>query len=178
MNPEARAHLKQLLEGQRVLSLAVLIDGRPHIGLLPFAVLPDHSGVLVHVSSLAKHTQGLSPGETVSVLIHQSEEAVGDPLQIPRVTLDADVRELRRGRPEFEEGRARYLARFPQAGVTFGLGDFKLLKLRFLEGRYVEGFARAMDITADDLRLMSPPDAPGSEVQPAHVRGFWKVQED
>ena len=59
------------LEGQRVLSLAVVINGEPNLGLLPFAVLPDHTGVLVHVSSLARHTQGLTAKAKIAVLIHQ-----------------------------------------------------------------------------------------------------------
>lgn len=178
MNTEARAHLKQLLEGQRVLSVAVVIDGEPHLGLLPFAVLPDHSGVLVHVSTLAKHTQALAVGAKVSLLIHQSEEAISDPLQVPRVTMEAEVSELRRGTPEYVDGKTRYLARFPQAAVTFTLADFKLVRLRFRHGRYVEGFARAMDITPDDLRGMAPPEQPHPHTEPAHNRGFWKVQED
>ena len=178
MDAESRAHLKQLLEGQRVLSLAVLVNQEPTIGLLPFAIVPDHSGVLVHVSSLAKHARGLSPGAGVSILIHQSEEAVGDPLQVPRVTLDAEVKELRRGSPEYEDAKTRYLARFPQAAVTFGLGDFKLFVLRFSSGRFVEGFARATDISVDDLRAMAAPEGPHSEPHPVHVRGFWKAQED
>ena len=178
MNSEARAHLKQLLEGQRVLSVAVVIEGEPQLGLLPFAVLPDHSGVLVHVSALAKHTRGLAAGAKVGLLIHQSEEAISDPLQVPRVSLQAEVGELRRGSPHYEDAKSRYLARFPQAGVTFGLADFKLLELTFLDGRYIEGFARAMNISSDDLRAMAPPEQPHPDSEPMHNRAFWKVQED
>lgn len=160
MNSESRAHLKQLLEGQRVLSLAVVIDGEPHIGLLPFAVLPDHIGVLVHVSNLAKHTKGLEAGGPIAVLVHQSEEAVSDPLQVPRVSMQGEAVELRRGSAEYESGKALFLSRFPEATVTFGLGDFRLFELKFLSGRYIEGFASAMDITPQDLRAMSPPEQP------------------
>lgn len=158
MNTEARAHLKQLLEGQRVLSLAVVIDGEPNLGLLPFAILPDHIGVLVHVSTLAKHTRGLASAGPIAVLVHQSEEAVSDPLQVPRVSMRAEAKKLERGSAEHEVGKARFLARFPEAAVTFELGDFQLFELRFLHGRYIEGFARAMDITLKDLKAMGPPE--------------------
>ena len=178
MNSEARAHLKQLLEGQRVLSLAVIVDSEPHIGLLPFAVLPDHSGVLVHVSTLAKHTRGIAAAKTVAVLIHQSEEAVGDPLQVPRVSLHAGVREIRRESPEYDESKSRYLSRFADAAVTFELADFRLFELKFRDGRFVEGFARAMDITPEDLQALTPPDQPKPEAEGQHERRRWMVPRD
>lgn len=36
--------IRTLLDGERVLSLAVLVDGAPFAGLLPFVPLPDDSG--------------------------------------------------------------------------------------------------------------------------------------
>ncbi len=173
MNTEARAHLKQLLEGQRVLSLAVVIDGDPVLGLVPFAVLPDHTGVLIHVSSLAKHTQALVAGSKIAVLVHQSEEAVGDPLQVPRVSMEAEANELIRGSSAYEEGKGRYVSRFPDSSVTFELADFRLFELRFMRGRYVEGFARAMDITPQDLKEMGPPEKP--KAQAAEAERLWMI---
>jgi putative heme iron utilization protein len=175
MNTEARAHLKQLLEGQRVLSLAVVIDGKPHIGLLPFAVLQDHIGVLVHVSTLAKHTRGLASAVPVAVLVHQSEEAVSDPLQVPRVSMQTEVKELERGSAEYEAGKERFLARFPDAAVTFELGDFQLFELRFVQGRFIEGFARAMDITMEDLKAMGPPEPARKHSGEMHERRRWSI---
>jgi putative heme iron utilization protein len=173
MNTEARTHLKRLLEGQRVLSLSVVIDGEPQIGLLPFAVLPDHTGVIVHVSSLARHTQALAEGKSVAVLIHQSEEAVSDPLQVPRVSMKAEVTEYNRGTAEYATGKTRYLARFPDAAITFELTDFRLFELRFVQGRYIEGFAYAMDITPEDLRAMEPPEMPKRDQQ--QKRRLWMI---
>ena len=178
MNAEARARLKQLLEGQRVLSLAVLVEGEAHLGLLPFAVLPDHSGVLVHVSTLAKHTRGLSEPGTVALLIHQSEEAVGDPLQVPRITLRAQARELRRSTEEYESGKLLYLERFPSAAVTFDLGDFKLFELKFLDGRYVESFARAMNVSSEELRELSPREEPKPKAKEEQPRRSWRMPRD
>jgi len=178
MNPEASAHLKQLLEGQRVLSVAVVIEGEAHIGLLPFAVLPDHTGVIVHVSSLAKHTRGLATSGRAAVLIHQSEEAVGDPLQVPRLTFETEVRELRRDTPDYEQGKREYLARFVDAAVTFSLGDFRLFELKFLRGRFVEGFARALDITAEDLRAMAPPELPRKHEEDPRAHRMWMIPRD
>jgi hypothetical protein len=65
----ARA-IRELLDGQRVLSLAVIAGGVPYAGLLPFVVLPGYAGVMVHASRLSKHTQGLTAGAHVGVLLH------------------------------------------------------------------------------------------------------------
>lgn len=154
MTPEARAHLKQLLDGQRVLSLAVLIGGEPHIGLLPFVPSPDHTGVLVHASTLARHTKGLHDPGRFSVLIHQSEEALSDPLQVPRVSFQGEAKGIERDTEEYEKAKRQFLARFPEANVTFDLADFQLFELRFLSGRYIEGFASAMNVTIEDLKAL------------------------
>jgi hypothetical protein len=61
--------IRALLDEQRVLALAVDIDGVPYAGLLPFAVLPDRSGLLVNASKLARHSQGLFAGARAGVLI-------------------------------------------------------------------------------------------------------------
>ena len=175
MNAEALAHLKQLLEGQRVLSLAVVIDGEPHLGLLPYAVLPDHVGVLVHVSTLAKHTRGLASGGPIAAMVHQSEEAVSDPLQVPRMTMKAEAIKLERGSADYEAGKGRFLARFPDAAVTFQLEDFQLFELKFLHGRFVEGFARATDITVTDLKAMGPPDPARKHSSEMNQRRLWSI---
>ncbi len=148
------AGLRKLLDGQRVLSLAVLADGAPHAGLLPFVALPDRSGVLVHASMLARHSRGLAPGAQAGVLLHEQDGPDQDPLQIRRVTFDCRVLPLERGTDAWIAGRARYVARFPDSHVTFELGDFTLHRLEFLRGVYVEGFARAIAVPADDIRRL------------------------
>lgn len=154
MTPEARAHLKQLLDGQRVLSLAVLIGGEPHIGLLPFVSNPNHTGVFIHASTLARHTKGLHDPGKFSVLIHQSEEALSDPLQVPRVSFQGEANAIERDSQEYEQAKRHFLARFPEANITFDLSDFQLFELRFQSGRYIEGFASAMNVTLEDLRAL------------------------
>ncbi len=178
MNSDSRAHLQQLLHGQRVLSLAVLVSGEPQLGLVPFVLLPDNTGVLVHVSSLAKHAQGMMSGVRVALLIHQSEEAVGNPLQVPRVSWRGEVRELPRGEKAYEEGKALYLARFPEAAVTFGLADFRLFELKFIDGRYIEGFARAIDVTPEDIREIGAQEPAREAKEETRTNRFRKIARD
>ncbi len=155
MNNESSLHLKQLLTSQRVLSLSVLVDGLPHIGLLPYALKPDFTAALVHASTLARHTRGLTLGAPFACLIHADDNPSSDPLQIPRLTVTGDVCPVETGAPDYLELSEAYLQRLPQSEVTFGLGDFSLFELRFREGRFVEGFAAASNVTLEDLQHLA-----------------------
>jgi putative heme iron utilization protein len=154
MTPEDRDLLKDLLAHQRVLSLAVLVDGEPYVGLLPFAILPDFSAALVHASRLARHTAGLRTGAPFSLLVHLPDHAGTDPLQLPRVTLQGKVNLLAKDGQEYAAARSLYLAKFPDSAQTFALGDFNLYTLAFDSGRFVAGFGRIYNLSADTLRQL------------------------
>jgi heme iron utilization protein len=148
--------LRSLLDGQRVLALAVVADGVPYCGLLPFVPLPAYDGVLIHASRLARHTRGLVAGTRVSALIHVQDAPGQDPLQVQRVTFECSVLPLARDGEDWRAGRDRYLQRFADAAVTFGLGDFTLYRLGFEHGNYVEGFARAIAVPYEDIARLAP----------------------
>jgi putative heme iron utilization protein len=155
MTSEQLNDLRELLSSQRLLALSVLIDGAPYAGLLPYAFVPEHGAVLVHASRLARHTRGLEPGARFCVVIHRPDRLDADPLQVPRVTLEGTVEMLERGTDDYRDGQQRYLARFPSSEQTFQLGDFNLYRLRFEKGRYVGGFARAVNVTPQDVAQLT-----------------------
>lgn len=149
---------KQLLLGlldRRVLAMGVLVDGAPYVGLLPFASSPDRRSLFVHSSSLARHARGMGGGMPFSALLQAGEDAIEDPLQVPRVTFLGTVERLEPDSLEYDDARARYLARFPGSAVTFELADFSLYALRVREGRLVGGFARARNVSPGDLETLT-----------------------
>ena len=158
MTPDQIVDLKRLLETQRILALSVLIDTQPYVGLLPYALTPDRNTALVHASGLARHTRGLQHGAPFSVLIHRPDQPDSDPLQIERVMLQGAVEVLPKGSAEYQRARRSYVGRFPSSEQTFMLGDFNLYALRFESGRYVSGFARAVNVTARDLTRLASND--------------------
>lgn len=141
--------IRGLLQEARVLSLAVLVDGAPEAALMPFARREDYGAVYVQASGLARHARGLQSGARVGVLLHANDTADADPMQLSRLSVQATVAVLDKASQEFTSAGARFVARFPGAGVTLGLGDFNLYELAFGRGRYVEGFARAFNIGPD-----------------------------
>ena len=146
MDPATLRSLHTLLTSQRVLSLAVLVDGAPETGLLPYALRPDFGAVYVQASGLARHARGLQPGAQVGVLIHASDTPEADPMQLTRLAVQAVVNVIPRDSDAFTAAGERLVARFPAAAMTLGLGDFSLYELAFGRGRFVQGFARAVNV--------------------------------
>jgi putative heme iron utilization protein len=146
MQSEDQLVLQKLLTEIRVLSLGVLVGGEPHVGLLPFVVTSDFRSVVVHASTLARHSRGLQTGSPYSALIH-GPDGEGDPLQVPRATISGRVHQVAESESDYEKLRELYLGRFPSSLQTFSLGDFSLYRLDLERGRLVAGFARAVTLT-------------------------------
>ena len=162
MLKSTRRDVRALLDRQRVLALAVLVDATPYAALLPFTPLEDWSGVIVHASRLARHSRGLAADALVGVLVHEGDAPDRDPLQLPRVTFDSRVVPLERGTESWRVARDRYLARFPGSAVTFELGDFTLYRLTFEAGLYVAGFGRAIALPSEHIRRLREDDSSAS----------------
>jgi putative heme iron utilization protein len=146
MDRDVLVAIRRLLADTRVLSLAVVVDGDPEAALLPFAASDDFSAVYVQASGLARHARGLRPESRVGVLVHAGDHADADPLQIPRLSVQATVAILEKSGAAFATAATRFAARFPAAETTLALGDFNLYELTLGRGRYVEGFARAFNV--------------------------------
>ncbi len=157
MKTEDRKVLRHLLTEVRVLSLGVLVEGEPYVGLLPFVVGHGFQSVLIHASDLAKHSRGLQTGAPFSFMIHGVDEPDGDPLQVGRVTISGKVRQVERTDEEYPRLRAAYIDRFPTSERTFMLGDFYLYELQFERGRLVAGFARAVNLRPESFADLSSP---------------------
>lgn len=157
MTPDQLAALRGLIGDCRVLALAVVVDGEPVTGLLPYAPAGG-ARLLIHASALARHSQGLEDGGRFAALIHRDPGTSDDPLQVERVSLRGAVRKLARGTEAWEAGKHAYLERFPHAETTFGLGDFTLWALEPDGGRWVSGFAAAINLTARNLAELPASD--------------------
>jgi putative heme iron utilization protein len=146
------ALLRELMTGRRVLALALVADGEPVLGMVPFAAEADLSAVLIHVSRLAPHGRALASGAPFAVLIQGPDVLELNPGEIPRVRLSGRAEHLPRGSAGYPADRAAYLARFPDSELTFALADFELYRLPFDGGRLVAGFARTVNLRPETLR--------------------------
>jgi putative heme iron utilization protein len=154
MQPEHLDVLKELLTVQNVLALALVVDGEPVVGLLPFAASPDFGALIIQASRLARHSKGLREGARFDALVHAPATPGVDPLQIPRVTLQGRVTVLPEEGPQVDAVRRTYLGKVPSARAVAALGDFHFYRLQVEKGRLVAGFAQAVNLTADTLRRL------------------------
>jgi len=170
--------IRDLLLENRVLSLAVSVDGDPEAALLPFALREDYGAVYVQASGLARHARGLKPGARVGLLVHAADTVDADPMQLSRLSVQATVTVLDKTSDRFASAAARFIQRFPGAEVTVVLPDFNLYELTLGRGRYVEGFARAFNVGPDTFREISALDssAARSRLAGSDLRGAWGEQ--
>lgn len=147
--------LKELILEQHVLSLSVIIEDAPYAGMLPFAVFDDFSALLVHASSLAKHTTGLSQGSKYSAVIHKPDIPGIDPLQLPRFMITGQSKPLDKQDASYQVASATYQKKFPNSKMIFSLSDFNLYALQIEKGRLITGFGRAFNITIERLKELS-----------------------
>jgi heme iron utilization protein len=147
--------LAQLLRHSRVAALGTLDeDGAPAVSMVPFAVVPSLSAMVIHVSTLAAHTGNMERHATVSLLVMQPEAAGAPVHALPRVTLSGRAETLAGNDPRRAAARDAYLARFPEAEPMLQLGDFRLVLIHVDQARQIAGFAAARSVGSDELQAL------------------------
>jgi putative heme iron utilization protein len=154
VTPEETARLTELLLGQRLVALGVLVEGRPVVGLLPYAVAADRRALYVQASALARHSRGLVAGAPWSGIVHEPDGDEVDPLRVPRLQLEGIVEPMTGGHGEFASAAREFLKRFPQAAATLPLPDFGLYRLELQGGRMVLGFGQALNLSREHFEAM------------------------
>ncbi len=151
--PRLTRDLRTLLTSQRTAALGTLgEDGLPFVSMVPYALEPHSACVVVHVSGLAAHTRNLQASPKLSLLVKQAEVA-GEPVHaLPRVTLMGQAIFLAPDTPAWVEGRAAYLARFPEAEPMTQLGDFMFVAIELTGARQVAGFGAARSLDAETIK--------------------------
>jgi len=148
VNQADAAKLARLFTGQRWAALATQGPAEPLASMVAYAPLGDASGVLLHLSRLARHTGNLQERPWASLVVSEPDPGVGDPQTLARLTLSGPVEAISREDSRYGGLRTHYLARLPSAELLFGFADFGLFLLRVAEVNYVGGFARAYTLDA------------------------------
>jgi putative heme iron utilization protein len=151
VSPEHAAQLAGLVRSRSVAALGTLHAGAPFVSMVPFALLPDGSAFVVHVSRLAAHTKDMVADPRVSLLVTQPEGGDVAPQALARVSVQGEAAEMEKGTQGERDCREAYLARFPEAAPLTEFGDFSFFAIRPSQARFVAGFAQAMSVTGESL---------------------------
>jgi len=117
---------------------------------------------LLLLSTLAIHTKNLLADPRASLMLEERKEA--DPLEGARVMLMGRI-----AIGDDETGRARYLARHPEAAQFAGFKDFAIYRMTVERAHLVAGFGRIVDLTAQDILTEISDAAPLIDVEPSAV---------
>src|SRR5688572_5069981 len=160
MDPDLSNRLRALIESQEVAALGTLHDGEPFVSMVPYALLPEGAGFVIHVSALAGHTKDMIANPAVSLMVMAAPSVEVPAQAAARITIQGEAVRIPEDAPIHEAAKAIYLERFPQSAQTFELGDFALFAIRPRQARYVGGFAQAKTLTAEGLAAALRNDAP------------------
>jgi putative heme iron utilization protein len=140
---------KSLLRATPAGALATIdAEGRPFSTLVTVATDSDGRPILL-LSRLAAHTRHLEANGRCSLLLARIGR--GDPLAHPRLTLLGQAQRLDRQGPDGVRVRRRFLAAHPKAELYADFGDFSFWRMDLSEAHLNGGFARAAQLSADDL---------------------------
>ncbi|MDX5333504.1 MAG: pyridoxamine 5'-phosphate oxidase family protein [Gammaproteobacteria bacterium] len=154
---QAREAYTGFIDGFQSLILATA-DGQGSL-LASYApyVRDPQGGFCIFVSELAEHTGNLLARGEASVLFIESEADTRQVFARRRASFRCQVAELPRGTEEADAILARFAGRFGEImGLLSGLGDFRLLRLTPVEGRFVIGFGQAYRLVGPGLNDLVP----------------------
>lgn len=153
MDAQTASYLRSLLDTVSVAALATLHQGKPAVSMTPFALLPSVSGIVVHVSALATHTQDMQKHPQVALLVTAQCEQHSQARALPRISFSAQARWLdpKSDTTLYSDAKKAYLKRFEDAAIAFELSDFSLVLLKPKSARLIAGFGRAYSLVGADL---------------------------
>jgi heme iron utilization protein len=151
MTPSQASAFRSLLEGEQTAALATLHKGEPAVSMVPFALLPQGQGLVIHVSRLATHTADMLAHPSVALLVVAPAEAANSPQARPRVSIQGIADQCVADAPSHEQARHIYLSRFPESEEMFGFADFSLFVISVQSARYIGGFGQATTIMASEF---------------------------
>ena len=142
----------RLIRSQRIASLGTLREGSPFVSLVPFAETTDLSTFLIHISRLALHTQDILQDARVGLMIAEPDEGTRNPQTLPRASIQGKAVVVPRGSKEYDALADLYLHKFPDAAMTFSLGDFELYRIDAQSARFVAGFGQIFNFGRLDFQ--------------------------
>lgn len=155
MDAQSEKVLAQVIRSARIASLGTLHDEAPQVSMAAFICEDDFSAFYIFVSRLAQHTVDMQKDNRVSLLICETDDGREDPQTLARVSIRGKAEMIQMGEPGFTRLKEQYIARFPESEKLFNLSDFSFWRISPRGGRYVAGFAKAFNITADALHKAS-----------------------
>ena len=155
MEPADRETVTNLLQVRWATLACTNADGTALASQVAIAWMPGTSKILMHLSTLAKHTRNLLERPHAALSISEVDDGRDDPQTLTRLSLEGTAAVIDRESGDYQAAAKCYLRRLPLAAPRFDFGDFNLFSLNIHASQYVGGFARAFRISPQELRQIS-----------------------
>jgi heme iron utilization protein len=151
MDRPTSKRLSELIHKERLAHLGTLRGGAPMVSMTLFIPESDFSAFYVHVSRLAWHTQDMEQDPRVALSIAETDDERADPFTLMRVTVRGEARQIPDGDPLVPDLKVAWLSRFPEQAINFELADFSFWKIVARDARFVAGFGKIHNLSAQEL---------------------------
>jgi len=138
-----KIHIQQLLGQTRIAFLATQSADGAESSMAPFAIHQGH--ILLHLSSLAKHTANIARDAHISLMICTPDNMDVSPLGLARLSLKVEVKAV--SKEDLPSEKAAYIATIPESELLFSFADFQLFQCVPQRIRWVGGFAQAKTLS-------------------------------
>ena len=146
--PDTLMALARLVRKERVAHLATLRQGAPMASMTLYLPSADFGAFHVHVSRLAWHTQDMLQDPHVALSVAETDDGRAYPFTLMRVTIRGEAHDLKSNLSM----KNAWLARFPEQAINFTLADFSFWEIVPRDARFVAGFGRIHNLSAEQLR--------------------------
>ena len=155
MDAQSEKVLAQVIRIARIASLGTLRDEAPQVSMVAYVYADDFSAIHIFVSRLAQYTMDMQKTKEISLLICETDDGRSDPQTLARVSIRGKAEQIENGAPGYTLLKKKYLERFPESEQLFKLTDFNFWRITPKGGRYVAGFAKAYNVTAETFKKVS-----------------------
>ncbi|HCS13244.1 MAG: hypothetical protein COS82_03405 [Zetaproteobacteria bacterium CG06_land_8_20_14_3_00_59_53] len=146
--PDQYDAIHTLLTISRIGFLATGGKEGPETSMAPYALY--EGDILLHLSSLARHTANITAQPAAGFMICTPETAMDSPLALPRLSLHGPVSPV--AEDTLAPAKASYLQAIPEAAALFDFADFRLYRLNPRQVHWIGGFGSARQIPLEAWR--------------------------
>ncbi|GLR74333.1 heme utilization protein HutZ [Aliivibrio sifiae] len=143
--------IQEFRDTRKTLQLATVDgEGKPNVSYAPFILLDD--GYYVLISEIARHARNLMQNPNVSLMLVEDEDTSKQLFARKRLTFDATAIRIDREEANWQLAVDEMKQRFGDIidGLS-SLEDFKMFRLKPIQGLFVKGFGQAFQVSGDDL---------------------------
>jgi heme iron utilization protein len=155
MDDQLAFQLAQIIRVSRQASLGTLHNGAPFVSMVLVAPSVDLCNYYIHISHLAQHTRDIEADPRVGLMFIEKDEGKSDPQQLARISLVGRAFRVSSGDSDAIEAQSLFLQRYPASAPYFTFADFYMYRIKAEGGRFVAGFAKAINLKVEDLRQAS-----------------------